>query len=127
MESLKAAPFNKVRFCVFPKHYDFNHNEPPCFAFEKREDGSWDVDRPCFAFWERLGGGLGHLPAGDAPPDMLDIPFIAALVNHHRLLILPAPPGNLVQHLGLDTAVWRRSPMCGGAWPTSMTCAGPSL
>ena len=46
-----------------------------------------------------------HLPAGNAPPDMLDIPFIAALVDHHRLLILPAPPGNLVQHLGLDTGV----------------------
>ncbi len=61
MESLKAAPFNKVRFCVFPKHYDFNHNEPPCFAFEKREDGSWDVDRPCFAFWERLEGILARL------------------------------------------------------------------
>ena len=59
MESLKAAPFNKVRFCVFPKHYDFNHNEPPCFAFEKKADGSWDVNRPCFAFWERLEGSFG--------------------------------------------------------------------
>lgn len=54
MESLKAAPFNKVRFCVFPKHYDFNHNEPPVYAFEKKQDGGWDVTRPCFAFWERL-------------------------------------------------------------------------
>lgn len=54
MASLKSAPFNKVRFCVFPKHYDFNHNEPPYYAFEKREDGSWDVNRPCCAFWERL-------------------------------------------------------------------------
>ncbi|MCR4707776.1 MAG: DUF5060 domain-containing protein, partial [Clostridiales bacterium] len=27
--SLKSAPFNKVRMCVFPKHYDYNHNEPP--------------------------------------------------------------------------------------------------
>lgn len=36
MESLKNAPFNKVRFCVFPKHYDYNHNEPPCYAFEKK-------------------------------------------------------------------------------------------
>ncbi len=54
MESLRHAPFNKVRFCVFPKHYDFNHNEPPLYAFEKREDGSWDVNRPCLAFWDRL-------------------------------------------------------------------------
>lgn len=54
MESLKASPFNKVRFCVFLKHYDFNHNEPPFYAFEKRADGSWDVNRPCPAFWDRL-------------------------------------------------------------------------
>lgn len=54
MESLKAAPFNKIRFCVFPKHYDFNHNEPPFYAFEKKQDGGWDVTRPCFAFWDRL-------------------------------------------------------------------------
>lgn len=54
MESLKRAPFNKVRFCVFPKHYDFNHNEPPCYAFEKDEKGGWDVRRPCIAFWDRL-------------------------------------------------------------------------
>lgn len=54
MDSLKESPFNKVRFCVFPKHYDFNHNEPPFYAFEKREDGSWDVNRPCFEFWDRL-------------------------------------------------------------------------
>ena len=52
--SLKAAPFNKVRMCVFPKHYDYNHNEPPFYAFEKREDGSWDVDRPCISFWHRF-------------------------------------------------------------------------
>ena len=25
-ETLASAPFNKVRYCVFPKHYDYNHN-----------------------------------------------------------------------------------------------------
>ncbi len=54
LESLKNAPFNKVRMCVFPKHYDYNHNEPPCYAFEKKTDGSWDVNRPCIAFWHRF-------------------------------------------------------------------------
>lgn len=54
MKSLREAPFNKVRFCVFPKHYDYNHNEPLDYAFEKKEDGSWDVGRPCIAFWNRL-------------------------------------------------------------------------
>ena len=53
MQTLAQAPFNKLRFCVFPKSYDYNHNEPEMFAFEKTE-GKWDVNRPCFAFWEAL-------------------------------------------------------------------------
>lgn len=52
-ETLAAAPFNKVRFCVFPKHYAYNHNEPEHFAFEKTND-KFDVNRPCYAFWEEL-------------------------------------------------------------------------
>jgi hypothetical protein len=54
IESLKNSPFNKIRFCVFPKHYDYNHNEPSVYAFEKKADGGWDVERPCFEFWDRL-------------------------------------------------------------------------
>ena len=54
LETLKAAPFNKLRMCVFPKHYDYNHKEPPFYAFKKNEDGSWDVGRPCIAFWRRF-------------------------------------------------------------------------
>lgn len=54
MESLKNAPFNKVRHCMFPKHYDYNHNEPQFYPFEKKEDGSWDVNHPCFAYWDHM-------------------------------------------------------------------------
>ena len=61
METLSAAPFNKVRMCVFPKDYDFNKNEPDLYAFEKSADGSWDVDRPCFAFWDALEKHISRL------------------------------------------------------------------
>lgn len=27
LANLAASPFNKLRMCVFPKHYDFNENE----------------------------------------------------------------------------------------------------
>ena len=54
LTTLKNAPFNKVRMCVFPKHYVYNHNEPPCYAFEKKPDGSWDTGRPCLVFWHRF-------------------------------------------------------------------------
>lgn len=54
METLGKAPFNKIRFCIFPKHYDYNHNEPEFFPFEKDENSRWNVRRPCFQFWDAL-------------------------------------------------------------------------
>lgn len=53
MKSLKDSPFNKVRFCVFPKGYEYNNNEPEYFAFEKT-DGKFDVNKPSFKFWDAL-------------------------------------------------------------------------
>ena len=61
LATLKAAPFNKLRMCVFPKDYDYNHNEPPFYAFEKKADGSWDVNRPCLAFWHRFEAILDRI------------------------------------------------------------------
>lgn len=61
MQTLEKAPFNKIRMCVFPKHYDFNHNEPKYYAFEKNEDGSWDPSRPVYAFWDALDRHLVRL------------------------------------------------------------------
>lgn len=53
MNTLRDAPFNKVRMCVFPKSYDYNHNEPERFAFE-RTDGRLDVQKPDVQFWNAL-------------------------------------------------------------------------
>ena len=61
ISTLSKAPFNKIRLCVFPKHYDYNHNDPPFFPFEKNVDGSWAVDRPCFAFWDRFEAILDRI------------------------------------------------------------------
>ena len=71
LASLKAAPFNKVRMCVFPKHYDYNHNEPPCYAFEKNADGGWDVNRPCIAFWHRFEKILKRIAEMDIQIDLI--------------------------------------------------------
>ena len=38
IETLKSAGFNKMRFCIFPKHYDYNMHEPITYPFE-RENG----------------------------------------------------------------------------------------
>ncbi|MDE7353974.1 MAG: DUF5605 domain-containing protein [Acetatifactor sp.] len=34
LESLKNSCFNKLRFCVFPKHYRYNYQEPPLYPYE---------------------------------------------------------------------------------------------
>lgn len=61
METLRSAPFNKVRMCLFPKHYDFNHNEPEYFAFCKNETGKFDMNRPCFEFWNDFEARIKQL------------------------------------------------------------------
>lgn len=50
LHTLADSPFNKIRFCVFPKHYDYNHNEPFAYPFAMRaprdDDGfHWDFTR----------------------------------------------------------------------------------
>lgn len=65
--TLKAAPFNKVRMCVFPKHYEYNHNEPPFYPFP--HEGSvpgkagWKNDFSRFnpAFFAHLEKRIGDL------------------------------------------------------------------
>ncbi len=34
LETLKNGAFNKIRFCVFPKHYDYNLGEPRSYPYE---------------------------------------------------------------------------------------------
>lgn len=40
LATLKAAPFNKIRMCLFPKHYEYNHNEPPFYPFPREGETS---------------------------------------------------------------------------------------
>ena len=35
LETLAHAPFNKIRMCVFPKSYEYNHNEPQFYPFPR--------------------------------------------------------------------------------------------
>lgn len=34
LDSLRDAGFNKIRFCIFPKHYDYNLGEPRSYPYE---------------------------------------------------------------------------------------------
>lgn len=45
LETLKGSPFNKLRMCVFPKHYDYNHNEPELYAYEGSLEKGFDYTK----------------------------------------------------------------------------------
>ncbi len=45
LETLAKSPFNKMRMCVFPKHYDYNHNEPEVFPYKRDDAGEFDFTR----------------------------------------------------------------------------------
>ena len=54
LKTLASSPFNKIRFCIFPKHYSYNKNEPKLFAFQKDSHGKFDFALPDPAFWHHL-------------------------------------------------------------------------
>jgi len=54
LRTLAASPFNKLRMCVFPKHYDYNHNEPELYPFPGSPEAGFDVTRFNPAFFRHL-------------------------------------------------------------------------
>lgn len=83
LRCLKEARFSKIRFCVFPKHYDYNLGEPRSYPYEgtpmdssvltkenfgqytgKTEGNHWDLERfnpEHFRHIERCIEALGKL------------------------------------------------------------------
>jgi hypothetical protein len=54
LKTLAAAPFNKLRMCVFPKRYTWNQDEPPLYAFAGTPPRQWDFTRFNPAFFQHL-------------------------------------------------------------------------
>ena len=61
LETLAAAPFSKMRMCVFPKDYAYNRNEPEFYPFALQESGEFDWERFDPAFWRHLERRVGQL------------------------------------------------------------------
>jgi hypothetical protein len=61
LKTLKAAPFNKLRMCVFPKHYAFNQNEPALYPFAGTPPRTWDFTRFNPKFFRHLEKRVGQL------------------------------------------------------------------
>ena len=56
--SLKEARFNKIRFCILPKHYDYNLGEPRTYPFEGTPMDSSVLTKE--NFWEFTGKAEGN-------------------------------------------------------------------
>jgi len=74
LASLEKSPFNKVRFCVFPKHYIFNRNEPVYHPFEGSLSEGWDSARFNPEFFRHLEQRVG---------DLLELGIEADLILFH--------------------------------------------
>jgi len=61
LETLAAAPFNKVRMCVFPKRYTWNEDEPPRYPFAGTPPRTWTFTRFEPAFFRHLERRIGEL------------------------------------------------------------------
>ena len=61
LATLKSAPFNKLRMCVFPKRYSRNQNEPPYYPYEGTPPNRWDFDRFNPQFFRHLEKRIGQL------------------------------------------------------------------
>ena len=68
LNTLKEGYFNKLRFCIFPKYYDFNREDPELFPFERldydnQQEGAyqWDYTRFNPSYFEVFEEYIGEL------------------------------------------------------------------
>jgi len=71
LATLRQSPFNKLRMCVFPKHYVYNENEPMYHAFERTATGEWDYTRFNLGFFRHLEKRVGDLLALGIEADLI--------------------------------------------------------
>jgi hypothetical protein len=61
LQTLAIAPFNKIRFCVFPKRYQWNTNEPILYPFEGKPTTSWDFTHFNPKYFQHLEQSVAQL------------------------------------------------------------------
>ncbi len=71
LATLAAAPFRKLRMCVFPKSYLFNTNEPDRYPFTRGADGDWDFTRFDPEFFRHLERRIDQLTGLGIETDLI--------------------------------------------------------
>lgn len=57
----ECKAFNKLRMCVFPKHYPYNENDPLHDVYELQADGKYNPDKPNFEAFRHLENQIARL------------------------------------------------------------------
>ena len=71
LKTLSKGYFNKMRMCIFPKSYDWNHNEPVYYPFEGTPLKNWDFTRFNPAFFRNIGKRIQQLDSLDIQADLI--------------------------------------------------------
>ena len=71
LATLKSAPFNKMRMCIFPKNYDYNKNEPQYYPFPRDAAGNNDLTRFNPDFFAHLEKRIDQLRALGIEADLI--------------------------------------------------------
>lgn len=61
LETLSRGYFNKLRMCVFPKWYEYNHRQPEVYPFEGSLETGFDYNRPNVNFFRHLENCVSQL------------------------------------------------------------------
>ena len=71
LETLRSAPFNKMRMCIFPKSYAYNANEPVYYPFPRDGAGNNDYARFNPQFYQHLEKRIADLEALGIEADLI--------------------------------------------------------
>jgi hypothetical protein len=70
LNSLRNGPFNKIRMCIFPKWYQYNHGTPPRFPFPRAGDVN-DYTRFNPEFFRHIEGRIRNLRDMNIEADLI--------------------------------------------------------
>ncbi|HVW85100.1 MAG TPA: DUF5060 domain-containing protein [Bryobacteraceae bacterium] len=71
LATLRSAPFNKIRMCVFPKWYAYNNVEPQYYPFPRSSSGENDLSRFDPLFFRHFEARVAQLSALGIQADLI--------------------------------------------------------
>jgi hypothetical protein len=71
LAALETSPFNKIRMCLFPKHFIYNSEEPSHFVWLPAVGGDWDTTQFDLTYWRELERRVQELDSIGLQADLI--------------------------------------------------------